>query len=522
MNVGTLSKCQQFLPVLESDWSEMPQVILDDFVDFWQRRHEQLIAIIDVRERWEHNAGHIPSSSPLPIGTLEYTLELAVPAKHALVLFYDNGDDRSAKACDVAASMGFTNCALLSGGFPEWRSRELRIDTGWGVDGKRVGEEVAAAILDIHVSPDQLEQWQVTNTCVVLDIRPEWEHQQGHVPGAFSAPSHHLVDLLPAIRAEMRRSNASRIVTHCSGRTRGITAAEFLRGFGLQAHALENGSMGWRLSGREISLEPRYLPSPRLESEPGRPSHNAQHVFAHEVAALAEGDRYIIDVRSPASYFSAHPATAISLPAGQVLLEAERWLTLLPLPVFVIGSNTAVAVWAADLLGRMGYITAVVHGGYEAWRAQNLPLQHGYEPCALDSLVRQARCKKITPKKARKKLSDFLIVDVRSQAEWAIESVPEAVSVPRRSALVASDQRPLLLVSTRGNRAALVGEELAAQEPQRTVRILEGGLERWKNLGYETVETPDAHLPGAADSVARVTASQWLTNRGSRRSPRNR
>ncbi|MDQ8153311.1 MAG: MBL fold metallo-hydrolase [Gemmatimonadota bacterium] len=76
------------------------------------------VAIIDVRNRSEWDAGRIPGAHHVQLGTLDQRLE-EVP-RDGVVVVQCQGGGRSAIAASLLAARGYTNILNLTGGFREW------------------------------------------------------------------------------------------------------------------------------------------------------------------------------------------------------------------------------------------------------------------------------------------------------------------------------------------------------------------------------------------------------------------
>jgi len=85
----------------------------------------QDIVLVDVREKYEWNEGHIPSAVHVPRGFLELQIEEAVPDKSKTVLLYCAGGVRSLMAGKTLQDMGYENAISMSGGFGQWKAAGL-------------------------------------------------------------------------------------------------------------------------------------------------------------------------------------------------------------------------------------------------------------------------------------------------------------------------------------------------------------------------------------------------------------
>ena len=98
--------------------------------DALARQHEagrdnQEIVLVDVREKYEWNEGHLPGAIHVPRGFLELQIEEAVPDKSKTVLLYCAGGVRSLMAGKTLQDMGYQNAISMSGGFGQWKAAGL-------------------------------------------------------------------------------------------------------------------------------------------------------------------------------------------------------------------------------------------------------------------------------------------------------------------------------------------------------------------------------------------------------------
>jgi molybdopterin/thiamine biosynthesis adenylyltransferase/rhodanese-related sulfurtransferase len=77
--------------------------------------------LIDVREKYEWDEGHIPGALHVPRGFLELRIEEAVPDKSQQVVLYCAGGTRSLIAGSTLQQMGYDNVISMAGGFGQWK-----------------------------------------------------------------------------------------------------------------------------------------------------------------------------------------------------------------------------------------------------------------------------------------------------------------------------------------------------------------------------------------------------------------
>ena len=76
------------------------------------------VAVIDVREPHEYNAGHVPDATLIPVATVFARKEELPRDKD--VIFVCGVGQRSALACEMAAAAGLTRLFNLEGGTEAW------------------------------------------------------------------------------------------------------------------------------------------------------------------------------------------------------------------------------------------------------------------------------------------------------------------------------------------------------------------------------------------------------------------
>jgi molybdopterin/thiamine biosynthesis adenylyltransferase/rhodanese-related sulfurtransferase len=119
--------------------------------------------VIDVRERDEFDAGHIPGAMHLSKGYIETQIEDRVPGRDRPITLYCAGGTRSLLAARALHELGYTDVRSLSGGFNRWKQAgfDFVVPHVLTADQKRrynrhllipeVGEEGQAKLLDAKV-----------------------------------------------------------------------------------------------------------------------------------------------------------------------------------------------------------------------------------------------------------------------------------------------------------------------------------------------------------------------------------
>lgn len=392
-------------------------------------------ALFDCREEGEAEAGHLPDSTFLPRRLLELRIDALVPARATTLVVYGADDGREALAAATLAELGYEDVCVLSGGVAGWTAAGRPVATGVNVPSKRFGEHVlehdgvasiTADDLDrLHASGTRFEQW---------DVRTPAEFWRATVPGSRNVPGGDL-----ALCARSARGNP--IVVHCAGRTRSIIAARTLALLGEpNVVALENGTMGWRLSGRKL------VPGVETAAPPGH--DGAERAFALAEAAgvrpwiperlragLAERlsrNLVVVDVRSEAEHQAGHLPGSLSRPGGQLIQCTDEVLAVPAASVVLVDDGDGRAAVAGYWLRRMGFPdVGMLEGGYPAWRSAGLALVSGPdEPPAFVASLRQTIAA-IAPDSVETLHPRPIVLDVGTSRAFKAGHIPEATWLPR-------------------------------------------------------------------------------------------
>ena len=80
----------------------------------------QQVLVLDVREQAEYDSGHIPGALLLPVGTIEEdTAAAVIPEKDTVVLVYCRSGNRSKRASQMLADLGYSHVYEF-GGIQTW------------------------------------------------------------------------------------------------------------------------------------------------------------------------------------------------------------------------------------------------------------------------------------------------------------------------------------------------------------------------------------------------------------------
>ncbi len=77
---------------------------------------------LDIRDKEEHDADHIPGSLHVSRGKLEMNVEGVIPDLDATILCYCNVNNRGALSADSLRAMGYRNAKFIVGGLKAYRA----------------------------------------------------------------------------------------------------------------------------------------------------------------------------------------------------------------------------------------------------------------------------------------------------------------------------------------------------------------------------------------------------------------
>lgn len=78
--------------------------------------------LLDIRDREEHDAGHIAGSTNLSRGKLEMNIENLVPDLDTPILCYCNANNRGALSTDSLRALGYRNARYILGGLKAYNA----------------------------------------------------------------------------------------------------------------------------------------------------------------------------------------------------------------------------------------------------------------------------------------------------------------------------------------------------------------------------------------------------------------
>ncbi len=233
---------------------------------------DEFVYILDVRSGENYVAGHIPGARFCSATQVQFTADSLVGVQNAPVVMVCDGHVRATVAASILKGMGYTNVAVLDGGYPAWSVRGYATETGapfeidygqppWlarflqdfppklgplrrlPVPGIEQARERAT-----FVSADALRESMGAKPPVIIDMRAAGDFSTAHIPGARWL-SRGWLELKIAETA--RRDD--RVVVYSRHETRSVLAASALAELGYRdAAVLQGGFENWKQRGFEI------------------------------------------------------------------------------------------------------------------------------------------------------------------------------------------------------------------------------------------------------------------------------
>lgn len=186
--------------------------------------------IIDLRDKEIAKKEHIKGAVSLPFKELETAKDRFPADKKAPIILYGDDPQTVEKAFTIVRGWGYTNTAILKGGFSAWKNEgnptetDKLLTTIVYVPKPRPGEipvEEFKAIVET-LPPDKF----------ILDVRDEDEAMHGMLKGAKNIPAQEIMDRLAEIPKDKE------IITHCVTGVRAEMAYHTLKEAGYKARFL--------------------------------------------------------------------------------------------------------------------------------------------------------------------------------------------------------------------------------------------------------------------------------------------
>jgi rhodanese-related sulfurtransferase len=127
---------QTLSDLIQSARTRIREVSADDLQESLEAGQDVLV--VDVREPYEYEKGHIPGSLLVPRGVLEaasdpntpHRIEALCSARERPIVLVCNTGGRGALAADTLQQLGFGNVRSLAGGLKLWEAEDHDLEQG--------------------------------------------------------------------------------------------------------------------------------------------------------------------------------------------------------------------------------------------------------------------------------------------------------------------------------------------------------------------------------------------------------
>ena len=517
---------------LEAYNSEIPPYGLISAEDLGTALIESELVLLDVREVSEYEAGHIDGAFNVPIRELGNNLNL-LPDLDAEIIVICQGGARAMLAQAALRVLGYDNAVTLQGGMGAWVGEDFPTTVDPFVpeaaEAPEINEDIFAAVNTYFteipdgfglIRADALNTELIENPDLILiDTRSPEEWERGYIAGTEFI----WINEFMANRDMWPADMDAEIVVYCGSSYRAGIATVMLELMGYaNVRNLVGGINAWNAAGLPLEGVPETTDEPAeefdfvsaandyLTSLPA--TFNAVRV-PDVVEALAGDDApFLLDVRTVDEYTEAHIEGAINIP----LQEVTQNLDLLPgLDAEIIiycgsGHRSAMAMVALNLLGYENATSML--SGFNAWTGAGNPgtdvvttAEAGEMP-EVDAAMFEVVDAYMTAIPAGYFIvradglnaelvenPDIILVDVRTEGEFADGFIPGAVNVPLDTLLADPAALPPLDANvvfydnpTHRSTMAMVIAQIAGWE---NVRTLGGGFGAWSGADLP-VEMP--------------------------------
>ncbi|MCA8927447.1 MAG: thiosulfate sulfurtransferase [Alphaproteobacteria bacterium] len=468
------------------------------------------LAIVDVREEQAFADNHLLYAISVPLSRLELLMADLAPRKTARVVVCAAGDgDLATRAAAKLEGYGYAHVGVLEGGVAGWSQAGYETYAGFNVPSKAFGEHVEHHFGTPSVTAEQLNaMMQAGENMVILDSRPMDEYHTMNIPGGICCPGGELVYRVQEIAPDP----STTVVVNCAGRTRSIIGAQSLINAGIpnKVVALQNGTMGWHLSGFQLEHG-----NTRLHPDPSATAVDAArqraggvdsrfrvaHATLDQVRAWERDPSrsvYLVDVRTAEEFAAGHLPGSKHAPGGQLVQATDRYAGVRGARVVTVCDTGVRSTMAAHWLKQMNWDVYVLEGGLPA---DGLETGAGATPVLGDPT--SAPTLAADALKAALDAGETAVIDLGYSRDYRKGHIPGAhylirsrleadkANLPAAAAYVATSEDGLL--------AAVAAAELS-DALGRPVTALAGGTAAWVAAGYP-LEAGESHMASEPNDV---------------------
>jgi rhodanese-related sulfurtransferase len=449
------------------------------------------LAILDPREEGIFGEAHLLYAVNLPLSKLELNVFRMVPRNSTRIVLSDGGEGMSERAAVKLRELGYTDVAILDGGYPAWKQAGYEIFSGMSVAGKAFGEWITVNYRPPTMTPEEVQKRIAAGEKVlILDSRPSNEYVNMNIPGSINVPVSELVFRF----FQLGVSPDTLVVVNCAGRTRSLIGAQTLINAGISNHvaAMRGGTMAWQMAGFPLEYgSTRHAPEPwgtnlqkaletaqRVADRFGVKTIDSKQLEAFK----SDKDRslYIIDLRTPDEYRAGHRSDSTYGWGVQLVQGMDKYAATSNARVVLIDNYMVRALMTASWMVQADwpetYVLANPFEGARLVSGDYKPFVPGVDRIKLPR-IEPAELQALLP---TKKVTVIDVADslsykrghipgawfaIRSRLEESLKALP-----PSSSFVVTGDDPALVALSAR-DLAKLSG---------KPVSILAGGNAAWR------------------------------------------
>lgn len=342
----------------------------------WMQSGKDMV-VVDSRPLAEFHRNSIPGAFDCPSAELPYRMPDFVRSAHTTVVVNCGGRTRSIIGAQVLINAGFPNPVYaLKDGTQGWKLAGFQLNHGRDEEvpppkarGKAWGQEAAArvarrfGIRRIDAKEVARLRADTARTLYLLDVRNPEEFEQGHWPGAVSAPGGQLVqatDTFIAVHPSVI------VLTDNDGVRATMTAAWLVQMGHVEVHVLAD---------EQASAATARGPAP-VELLAGAAVCDASVMPAALRDMIPGGSVQVADLDSSLCYREGHIPGAWHVVRSRLPDNLKKIPATLLL-VFTATEEALARLAAADAAKLIATPVKVLAGGTAAWRAAGYALETG-------------------------------------------------------------------------------------------------------------------------------------------------
>ncbi len=462
------------------------------------------LAFLDVREHGVHAQGHPLWAVPLPLSSLELTVESLIPRKAVDIYLLDqgDGDNLSERAAAILQVLGYPSLFIVEGGVAAWHAAGLEVFSGVNVPSKAFGEFVEHQCDTPRISADDLAKKIASGEAVtVLDSRPFAEFNRMSIPSGVDMPGAELVHrVFETVPDETRL-----IVVNCAGRTRSIIGAQSLINAGIKnpVMALQDGTMGWYLAGHDlarnctdVAIEPgeeafqKSLKAARAVGE-------ACSVPRLDAASLADHQErddktlFILDVRTKEEFLESHIAGSSHAPGGQLVQATDEYVAVRNATLVLVDDREVRAWMTASWLKQLGWEDVSVLTDFSGCK-----MEKGEQTLSVDIKTPEVSALELDAVIASGEAA--AVLDLSDSLSYRAGHIPGAFWAIRsrleQDLLFLPPVGYIVLTAEDVRLAHLAADEVARIRPDAIVHVLKDGNQGWRDAKLKTEEGDTSQL----------------------------